>query len=132
MIHVGLGIADAKGDATAAEIGSQLPEMFLPKDEETVEIDRLLIDEGMSPYAAANHMFDTGCPRRGLDGLKDLARRRELVLLKHLYSSDDELIEKISATGSACMSIRRASIVAKKCGDIGLKVEIVTTVRIRD
>jgi hypothetical protein len=132
MIHYGLGIAEVKGEMTALNVDELLESRFTPQDADTIEIDRLLIDEGMSPEEAANHMLMNGIPRRRSEGLKTLARRRESIILEYFYGSEDDLVGKISATGSSEVHFRRARSVMRKAQDAGLDVECVVLIRIRD
>lgn len=128
-MQTGLEIGDLKGRKNAEWVRSHLPAEKLG-DADAEEIDRLLVDEGLSPEAAARRLFETGTPQRRLEGLKYLARHREEMIMSLLGSSIDDLVEQIMAVGSADVHPRRVRSLVAAAEDAGLRVEVVSAVRL--
>lgn len=128
-MKTGLEIGDLKGRKNAEWVRSHLPAEKLG-DADAEEIDRLLVDEGLSPEAAARRLFETGTPQRRLEGLKYLARHREEMIMSLLGSSIDDLVEQIMAIGSADVHPRRVRSLVAAAEGAGLRVEVVSAVRL--
>lgn len=111
-------------------IWKHLPAGSKPGDSDAEELDRLLVEDGLAPERAALRLFDTGTPQRRLEGLKYLARQREEVIMSLLGDSVDDLVDQIIETGSAEIHPRRARRVVGAAEKVGLRVEVISVVRL--
>ncbi len=111
-------------------IWKHLPAGSKPGDSDAEELDRLLVEDGLAPEQAAQRLFGTGTPQRRLEGLKYLARQREEVIMSLLGDSVDDLVDQIIETGSAEIHPRRIRRVVRAAEKSGLRVEVISVVRL--
>jgi hypothetical protein len=122
----GLGIKYLMSIQDPEWVAEKIP--LFTEDIDAKEIDKALIS-GMSPDEAAHHLHSHGTPLRRLEGLKYLARVRELLLMEVLGDSLETLVDKVKEGRRVMVHPRRMQQVVHSLKKDGIECEVVYQIR---
>lgn len=128
-MKLGLGIKYLMSIQDPEWIAENVP--LSTEDTDALEIDKSLVS-GMSPDEAAHHLHNHGVPVRRLEGLKYLARSRELLLMETIGDPLITLIDRVKEGSRVIVHPRRMRRLVHALEKEGIETEVVYLIKRSD